>query len=99
MHKYAAATALGIALITMVALTVSASLTPANATAVCPRSSDTVTTGAHMWGVLIKRARQALSLLLADAMERGLVNRNVAAGLNGAQRLGVESARQGADRG
>jgi integrase len=30
---------------------------------------------------MIKRARQALSLLLADAMERGLVNRNVAAGL------------------
>jgi hypothetical protein len=38
MRKYAAATALGITLITMLALTVSASLTPANACqSKCPR--------------------------------------------------------------
>jgi hypothetical protein len=48
MHKYAAATAL--ALTTMLALAVSASLTPANAR-VWPRSADQATGWAHMFGV------------------------------------------------
>jgi hypothetical protein len=52
MRKYAALTALGIALITMLALTVTASLTPANAGLGCPGNSDAaVTAYAHMFGV------------------------------------------------
>jgi hypothetical protein len=50
MQKHAALTALAIALITMLTLAVSASVTPANA-GVCPRSADQATAWAHMFGV------------------------------------------------
>jgi hypothetical protein len=53
MNKNAAATALAIVLTTMIALTVSASVTPANARPAppCPASPDTVTAWAHIFGV------------------------------------------------
>jgi hypothetical protein len=57
MHKYAALTALGIALITMVALTVSASLTPANAQRFCVSGSpDTARLWADRRGISVPLA-------------------------------------------